>query len=400
MTLNPGSTKELIVLTENFSPSTGATAQLVTDLADDLYQSGIRLRVLTATCGPSNHAYPVLRFSSSNSPSVGILKKIVHGFLFFAGTATWLLVNIQKHQSLLIVSNPPFIGLIGVLVSFIRRTRYVFLFQDVFPRSASLTGILPAHGPLILFWRSLLKLVLTRSQATVVLSSSMVRRCRSEFGSDIQLEPIPNWAVFSPHSKGKLESQLAYSWDLQNTFTVQYSGNFGRLHEILILLEAARILQAHPIKFVFVGGGAKADQIEKYRTTYNLTNVLVKSYQSRTLLADSLASCDISIVSLIPGAEDTVAPSKLYGILASSKPVLLVSSEQSEIASLITNHKCGLVVPHGDPVLLSKTLIYLNESPDQVAEMGKNSLKLYKKYYGRAQSISQYHHLLAKYDMV
>ena len=400
MTLNPGSTKELIILTENFSPSTGATAQLVTDLADDLYQSGIRLRVLTATCGPSNHAYPVLRFSSSNSPSVGILKKIIHGFLFFTGTAAWLLVNIQNHQSLLIVSNPPFIGLIGVLVSFIRRTRYVFLFQDVFPRSASLTGILPAHGPLILFWRSLLKLVLTRSQVTVVLSSSMVRRCRSEFGSDIQLEAIPNWAVFSPHSKGKLESQLAYSWDLHTTFTVQYSGNFGRLHEILILLEAARMLQGHPIKFVFVGGGAKANQIEKYRTRYNLTNVVVKPYQPRALLADSLASCDISIVSLIPGAEDTVAPSKLYGILASSKPVLLVSSEESEIASLITNHKCGLVVPHGDPVRLSETLIYLNARPDQVAEMGTNALNLYKKHYGRAKSISHYHRLFVEYDII
>ncbi|WP_415399097.1 glycosyltransferase family 4 protein [Synechococcus sp. W4D4] len=400
MTLNPGSTKELIILTENFSPSTGATAQLVTDLADDLYRSGISLRVLTATCGPSDHAYPVLRLSSSSSPSVGILKKVIHGFLFFTGTATWLLVNIQKHQSLLIVSNPPFIGLIGVLVSLIRRTRYVFLFQDVFPRSASLTGILPAHGPLILLWRSLLKLVLIRSQTTVVLSSSMIRRCKSEFGSDIQLEFIPNWAVFSPQSKAKLESQLAYSWDLQNTFTVQYSGNFGRLHEILIILEAARMLQAYPIMFVFVGGGAKADQIEKYRATYNLTNVIVKPYQPRALLADSLASCDISIVSLIPGADDTVAPSKLYGILASSKPVLLLSSEESEIASLITHNKCGLVVPHGDPVLLSKTLIYLSKTPDQVVKMGKNALILYKKNYGRAKSISQYHQLLVKYDMV
>ena len=41
--------KELIILTEHLWPSTGATAQLVKDLADDLHAKGSSLRVLTAT---------------------------------------------------------------------------------------------------------------------------------------------------------------------------------------------------------------------------------------------------------------------------------------------------------------------------------------------------------------
>ena len=400
MTLNPGCQKELIILTEHFAPSTGATAQLVTDLADDLHQSGVSLRVLTSTSGSTRNAYPVLRFSSSELPAVGILNKARQGLTFFMGSALWLFANIRKNQSLLIVSNPPFIGLIGVLLSIVKSTRYVFLFQDIFPRSASLTGILPAQGPLILFWRVLLNEVLSRSQATIVLSSDMMRRCRLEFGPNIRLEYIHNWAVFSPHSTTKHQSPLAKKWGVDNIFTVQYSGNFGRLHEILIILEAARLLQGRPIKFLFVGGGAKSCQIHQYRDAFNLTNILIRPYQPRNLLTESLAACDLSIVSLIPGAEDTVAPSKLYGILASSRPVLLVASKDCELASLVCKYKCGVVVPHGDPVLLSNVLASLSEKPDQVAQMATKSLDLYQKKYGRSMSVSTYRSLLHQLEMI
>lgn len=400
MTLYPGRQKELIILTEHFSPSTGATAQLVTDLADDLHRLGVSLRVLTSTSGSTRNAYPVHRFSSSEAPAVGILNKARQGLTFFMGTALWLFANIRKNQSLLIVSNPPFIGLIGVLLSIVKGTRYVFLFQDVFPRSASLTGILPAQGPLIFLWRSLLNQVLSRSQATVVLSSDMMRRCRREFSHNIRLECIHNWAVFSPHSTTKHLSPLAQEWGVENIFTVQYSGNYGRLHEILIILEAARLLQDHPIKFLFVGGGAKASQIHQYCIAFNLTNILIRPYQPRRLLTESLAACDLSIVSLIPGAEDTVAPSKFYGILASSRPVLLVASEDCELASLVCKYKCGVVVPHGDPVLLSNVLASLSTKPDQVAHMASKSFDLYQTKYGRGISVSTYRSLLHQLEMI
>ena len=234
--------KELIILTEHFAPSTGATAQLITDLADDLHLMGARLRVVTSTAGCADRPYPVLRLSSSGRSSVGILSKIADGLTFFVGSTIWLLLRCKNHQSLFIVSNPPFIGLIGVLLSIVKKTRYIFLLQDIFPRSASLTGVLPAQGPVFYFWRYLIKTVLKRSQSTLVLSSSMIRRCQSEFGTISDLSFVANWAVLPPHDKPKSESQLAKSWAVDSVFTIQYSGNFGRLHDILTILEVARLL--------------------------------------------------------------------------------------------------------------------------------------------------------------
>ena len=396
----PSKCREIIILTEHFSPSTGATAQLVTDLADYLDHNGARLRVITSTRGFSPHPYPILRLCGPNNVSNNIITKIINGLLFVFGTTFWLLLNIQKSQSLFIVSNPPFIGLIGVVLSALKGTRYIFLFQDVFPRSASLTGILPAEGPLTSFWRLLLKLVLAKSEETVVLSPSMIHRCHLDYDVNSYITSIPNWSIAKPSSTPKSQSKTAASWGINNTFTIQYSGNFGRLHDILTILEAARLLQDKPIKFVFVGGGAKLDQIKIYSNYYKLANIIIKPYQPRHLLSDSLAACDVSIVSLISGAEDTVAPSKLYGILASSRPVILISGRNSELASLITANDCGVVVPQGDVISLCDAIQYLYDNHTIVSSMGKNAGRLYANKFGRYSSLSAYFQLFVKHNMI
>ena len=51
MSAPPAVPPELLILSEHFAPSTGATAQLVTDLALGLAARGHRCRVLTATAG-------------------------------------------------------------------------------------------------------------------------------------------------------------------------------------------------------------------------------------------------------------------------------------------------------------------------------------------------------------
>ena len=135
--------KELIILTEHFWPSTGATAQLVSDLVDDLHAQGCCLRVLTSTPGASCSSYPIHRFSTSSKVSVGIIGKLIDGLHFLFGSTYWLLRYSRTGQGLFIVSNPPFIGLVGPLLSLLKQLPYVFLLQDIFPRSAVLTGVLP-----------------------------------------------------------------------------------------------------------------------------------------------------------------------------------------------------------------------------------------------------------------
>ena len=94
---------------------------------------------------------------------------------------------------MLIVSNPPFIGVIGPLLKWLRRLSYVFLFQDLFPRSAVLSGVLPRQGLATQAWHGLMQMVCEHSAATVVLNQSMARRLAGETSKSLPFRVNHNW---------------------------------------------------------------------------------------------------------------------------------------------------------------------------------------------------------------
>ena len=388
--------RRLLLISEHFEPSSGATAQLMSDLAKGLRSRGWNITVLTATPGAPLE-FPVIRLNATEPPdgeTRGVKGKALRGLRFLLGSLLWCVRRSRSGDVLLIVSNPPFIGLIGPLLRLSRGLPYVFIFQDLFPRSAVLGGVLPANGPLTILWQGLMSQVCNHASQTVVLSQAMEGRLRRDMGHQLPVTVIHNWAVEQGSQIQREHSNFAAEHGYRDRFTVQYSGNFGRLHDLLTLLETARMLQQQAIQFVFIGGGAKKHQIQAYRKSYGLTNVLQLPYQPRRLLPESLAACDMAAISLIPGAEDTVAPSKFYGILASGRPVLLIARRSCDLAQLIQSAGCGLVVEPGDATELARKLLEISKHPDRVIEMGKRSLTLYQKQFGFERSLARYEEVL------
>lgn len=372
----PHKTKNVLIVSEHFYPSTAATAQLVHDLANGLARSNINVQVLTATphAHDSCEQYPVTRISTNlASPSI-ILAKALKGSVFFAKSLIWTLRNKSLIDDVIIISNPPFIAALGLLLKALIGVEYIFVFQDIFPRSAMLTGIIPARGPALAFWHLLMRKAIKHSKSTIVLSDSMKKRVYLDFNVTSNVSVIPNWSIAPLTSKPKRLTSLASELNIQDKFIVQYSGNYGRLHDILSILEAARILQEHKdIVFLFVGGGYKEKQIQAYKSMYRMNNVILLPYQPRETLSDSLSACDVSLVSLIPGADDTVAPSKLYGILSSSRPVILLATHRSCLAATIRSRRIGVVVENGDVDHLCKTLVQLKDQRSILDEYAVNA---------------------------
>ena len=387
--------KRLLLISEHFEPSTGATAQLMTDLAEGLHRRGWSLTVLTATPGGALN-FPVQRLGGRSGVAIGVTAKVLRGARFLLGSLLWCLWHGRRGDGVLIVSNPPFIGILGPLLQLSRRLPYVFVFQDLFPRSAVLSGVLPAAGPVALVWRSLMQEVCRHSATTVVLSQAMEERLRRDLGRELPLEVIHNWAVERGLSRPRAQNAFAKEQGFEDRFTLQYSGNFGRLHDLLTLLEAARLLQDTRVMFVFIGGGAKGGQIEAYQQGFGLKNVLQLPYQPRQRLPESLSACDLSAIGLIPGAEDTVAPSKFYGILASGRGVVLIARRSCDLAQLVLREGCGIVVEPGEAAELAERLRALSEAPQEVAAMGERSRTLYKRQFGVDRSIDRYAAILER----
>lgn len=385
----------LVVVSEHFTPSHGATSQLVSDVVESIDHSKSRVVVITSTPGPPSDRYQIYRTSqlvSANTSS--IFQKLRIGLSFFFSSFLWIFFHAASRDHILIVSNPPFIAVLGPIFHLLKRISYTFLYQDVFPRSAVHSGLLPGRGPMFSLWTNLIGQSIRFSKQTIVLSNEMRDRCLHEYGPGLPLVVIPNWAVEKGQDIEPQNNPLLIELGLQSKFVVQYSGNFGRMHDLLTVLEAALILKSQPIAFLFIGGGPKKDQIQAYKEKLDLNNISVIDYVPRTFLPVSLAACHLSIVSTLPSCHDIVAPSKLYGILASHRAVISISNPSSEISRLITYENIGMTVQHGDVIELAAALLHLSKNPQLVAQMSTNAYRLYNQRYGKEKSLSKYRSVL------
>ena len=394
--MNKLPTRKILLITEYFAPSHGATAQLMGDLALGLAAQGKRVVVLTATADPENQVFTglqLVRLGAAPGETPRLLIKAWRGLRFFLLAFCWCSWFGRRGDKLLIASNPPFIGLLGPLLQW-RGIKYVFLFQDLFPRSAVLSGLLPADGFPTKILKLLMGWVCGSSHRTVVLSEAMAESLQNDYRRQLPIQVIHNWAVEKALPGSRAQNAFAQELNLADYFLVQYSGNFGRLHDLNTLLKAALLLREHPLRFLFIGGGAKQVELQDFVQRQHLDNVIQLPYQARNKLAITLGACDIAAIALRPGVEGTVAPCKFYGILASSRPVLLIANPNCDLARLLIENQCGLVVPPGDANGLAQQLLVLQQDPERLGVMAQRALALYEQRFGLERSLHAYGALL------
>ena len=207
---------------------------------------------------------------------------------------------------------------------------------------------------------------------------------------------IENWSIENIPLSTKEDNDFANEYGLANRFTVLYSGNIGRLHDIETLAETVKKLNVRQpdIQFVFIGDGAKLKLLQDYQNKFALNNLLLLPFQPRELLSQTLTACDVALVSLVKGAESIVAPCKLYGMLASGRAIVSISEQGSYIDNLITSGDCGINCSPGNYEQLADILQKLSISPERVKTMGVNSHKLYLEKYTLNRALQEYEAVL------
>jgi len=388
----------LVIISQFFYPSHASTSQLITDLAIGLKKQSYNVKIYTGTPSDSQefHRIQVTRSPDLLQSSKSILGKLVSSLFFLIGALFHVTFKVHKTDSLLIASNPPYSGIIGIVFKFLRGGKYYFLLQDVFPESAILSGIIKPETKLIFFLNKLIYLVCQNSEKTIILSESMKKLMECKYPNLRNLCIIENWSIENIPLSIKENNSFANEYGLDKKFTVLYSGNIGRLHDIETLAETIKFLNTEQpdIQFVFIGDGAKLKLLKDYQEKFTLNNLLLLPFQPRELLSQTLTACDVALVSLVQGAESIVAPCKLYGMLASGRAIVSISEENSYIDNLLKSGDCGINCPPGNCEQLADILQKLSISPEKVKTMGLNSHKLYLEKYTLNRALEEYEAVL------
>jgi glycosyltransferase involved in cell wall biosynthesis len=194
---------------------------------------------------------------------------------------------------------------------------------------------------------------------------------------------IPHWSPIEPSLVKRFdESRLTQEWDISKKFVVQYSGNMGLWHDMNSFVRLAdSFREDSSTRFIFIGDGVRKRDAEALATSLQLDNINWKPFVPLEDLEESLAACHVALISLRNHLSGIAVPCKLYGILASGRPVIAQVPYDSEIAITVTEFECGFVVPPGDDHQLVRSLNQLKTDFRLREEMGRNSHAAYVNYF-------------------
>jgi glycosyltransferase involved in cell wall biosynthesis len=408
--------RDLVVICQVFYPELISTGQTLTELCEALAEMGVRLTVIAAqpTLMPGCEKVPcriayremeIRRTWSTRLPKTHALGKAINLITFFA-SATWEVLARQKGRDLLLLTNPPYLPLLGWLAHILRKQRFGVLLFDIMPEQAELIGFIRPNGFLARVWRRLNRLWYRRANYVVVLSQDMIAGALKNaglLGTREELEARRKTRIIHVWSDDrnvrpmpKSESLEANHLGCQNLFVVQYSGNHSRFHDIETVLDlAATYRPSDGIHFQFIGEGQKKKLVDQRRVAESMTHVYSASYVSKDRLSHSLAMADIGIVAQLPGQERVCYPSKLLGIFAAGRPVLAICPLECAMARMIREHQVGFVIANGDIAAGRKALEEARADSANLTLMGERAAALLNARFRLSQAARSYFELIS-----
>lgn len=388
----------VIFVNRVYWPSTEATAQLLTDLAEGLAARGWSVQVIATGDGPAIHNRVNIHYTGAAQRHGGLLSRIWN-FHRFQRDARRRLAAVAKLGDIVVVmTDPPLLGIGLTPVTNALGLRLVLWLQDIYPeiatvhfgRAAALL-LTPQSNRRDATWRA--------AAACVTLGEDMIRTVTQRGVDPARTVLIPNWAPRELHQPVVAEAVLERrrAWSVANKFVVAYSGNLGRVHEFATVIDAATRLRHQPeIEFLLIGHGARFAKVAAVARQRGLGNMRLLPPESRERLPCTLATADAHLVTLRPEYANLVYPSKLAGVLAAGRPVLFVGPSGGDIGSLIRRTNCGAVFAPGDAIGLAETLTRWQADLSLIRTMGTAARSVYEQRFTFESALNHWDALLRR----
>jgi colanic acid biosynthesis glycosyl transferase WcaI len=348
------SAPSVLFVNKHYWPDVAATGQQLTDLAEYLAADGFEVHVLTGAGRYVSGALAAPRREVRNGVTVHRVRGTAFGrgttlgrladYASFYVSALARVVGGRRFDRVVVLTTPPLLSTLGAVARRLRGRRYGVWSMDLHPDAEEALGMLRPGRPLARALHALNDRGYRDADFVVDLGAYMKARIARKGARPERLHTISVWGSrdevrpVAPEDNG-----LRHELGLDGAFVVMYSGNAGLAHRFDEVVEAAHRLRDHPtVRFVFVGDGPRRGEIEA--ATAGLPHVRYLDYFPRERLDESLSLGDVHLLTLRDDMAGIAVPSKLFGIMAAARPVVMVGPEASEPAEVIRRTGIGAVV--------------------------------------------------------
>ena len=392
-----------------YFPDISATSQILTDVAEAVCRNRFPVCVFTSRTSyggdqlfksrEKQNGVEIYRIWSTRFGRQSTIGRMIDYLSFYISVSIAILFTAKRGDVIVAKTDPPLLSIPLGLIAKVRGAKLVNWLQDIFPEVATELGLGRSDGLLLGALARLRNRSLYRARMNVVIGTKMAACVRGFSIPQSRISFIHNFVdddLIRPSDEFSPELRLEWGFS-ENDFIIGYSGNLGRAHDLETMLDAAETLKHEPaFKFLFVGGGHLRQRLENEVEVRKLSNVFLRPYQPRERLVESLALPNLHWASLVPSLEGYIVPSKIYGVAAAGRPLIMIGDSNGEVGELIAKYQFGVCIPVGDDNQLRNFIVSARDNRQLTASMGREARRFIEKKGSRNIAIQNWNDLLSE----
>ena len=266
-----------------------------------------------------------------------------------------------RPQVVLIVEPTLFVAPVGLFAAKLVGAKTVLHVQDLEIDAAFAVGHLGKGGLMARLAAAFERSLLHRFDRVITISTRMAEKIAEKGIDASRIEVVRNWVdidLIKPLAgPSPYRAELGLADDCK---VVLYSGNIGAKQGVGLIIEAAeRLADRHDIQFIVAGEGPMRPLVEA--ASQRLGNIRLLGFQPEARFSDFLGLADIHILPQELGTADLLLPSKLGGMLASGRPILVTADPGTELATFL-GESC-VFSPPGDGAAVAQAVSQMAAAP-------------------------------------
>ncbi len=379
----------ILFLTDNFPPESNAPANRTYEHCIEWINKGAQVTVITCApnfpkgkifAGYKNKLYQteemdgikVIRVWSYMSGNKGVLRRTLD-YVSFGVMA--FLVSLFIKTDVLVATTPQFFtALFGWLAAFLKRKPWIMEVRDLWPESIKAVDAIQQNG--VIDFLEKIELFLYRQATRIIVVTDSFKENISERGiSKGKIDVVKNGVILSQYPVLPKSENLLKKYNLEDKFIVGYLGTHGLAHKLDFILECAILVKDPDIHFVFVGNGAKREELLEQKKRLNLKNVSLLPSVTKLETKEFISIFDVSLVNLSKSKTfKTVIPSKIFENASMGKPILL--GLEGESKQIINDFEAGICFEPENKLDFAEKLKFLKEDKKAMEYYKKGALKM------------------------
>jgi glycosyltransferase involved in cell wall biosynthesis len=293
----------------------------------------------------------------------------------------------------IVVTSPPlFVGLTALVLSWWKRTPFLFEVRDLWPESAIDTGVL-THPLLIrlaywfegLVYKKARRInVLTPAFRQVLLTKKKVPAEKVIF--------IPNAADFALSEEVLRNfNRAAFRREhrLEGYFVITYVGAHGVANHLVQVLDTADLLRDTNVLFLLIGDGMQKKELQQQALQRGLANVrFLDPVPKREVFGYILASeLGTSVLKKVDTFK-TIYSNKTFDYFSCRTPVLMAIDGLSR--ELVEEAQAGTFVEPENPRDFAEKIRHYLQHPELLEQQGQNGYDYARRHFDRTVLARQY----------